>query len=89
MDGMVLARLAAGAFLLLAIGVAAMELGRDEEEVRLESTLDSSAQPPLRGELQRCQGLGEAAMRDAACLDVWAQNRRQFLTPDIQSDAEE
>ncbi len=31
-------------------------------------------------ELLRCQSLGLAAERDAACQAAWAENRRRFLT---------
>jgi len=34
---------------------------------------------PLRAEQRRCQRLGEAAVRDAACLEVWAETRDRFL----------
>ncbi len=36
---------------------------------------------PLRSELQRCAGLGEAALADAACRAAWAENRRRFFSP--------
>jgi conjugative transfer region protein TrbK len=36
-------------------------------------------------ELQRCQALGEAAAKDAACLALWAEIRRRFLTPALPS----
>lgn len=84
-----LPRLVAAAFLLVAIVVAAIELGRDGEEVRPERLMENAAESPLQDELQRCQGLGEVAVRDAACLDVWAENRRRFLTPGSASDEEE
>jgi conjugative transfer region protein TrbK len=34
---------------------------------------------PLRAELVRCQGIGEAGASDPACLRAWAENRRRFL----------
>ena len=36
---------------------------------------------PLRTELIRCQRLGDAGPRDAACLRAWAENRERFLAP--------
>ncbi len=80
MGGTVLARLAAAAFLLLAIVVAIIELGRQGEKARASRPAASAASDPLGSELLRCQALGEAAVRDLACLDVWAENRRRFLS---------
>ncbi|WP_375551382.1 putative entry exclusion protein TrbK-alt [Rhodophyticola porphyridii] len=89
MGGTVLPRLVAAAFLLLAIVVATIELGRDGEEARPDHIMENTAGPPLQDELQRCQALGEAAVRDAACLDVWAENRRRFLSPGSPQDGAE
>jgi conjugative transfer region protein TrbK len=36
---------------------------------------------PQQAALQHCQSLGEAATTDAACLALWAETRRRFLTP--------
>jgi conjugative transfer region protein TrbK len=33
----------------------------------------------LQAELQHCQLLGKAALDDAACTKVWAENRRRFF----------
>lgn len=40
-----------------------------------------TASNPQQAALQRCQSLGEAAATDAACLALWAETRRRFLTP--------
>ena len=80
MNGTVLARLAAAAFLIIAVVVAIIELGRQGEEARASRPLVSDVQEASRSELQRCQALGEAALDDQACLDVWAEKRRRFLT---------
>ena len=45
---------------------------------------DAHAKPaaadPLAVEFTRCQALGEAGSRDAACLKAWAESRRRFLS---------
>jgi conjugative transfer region protein TrbK len=42
----------------------------------------ANSQPnPQQSEVLRCQSLGEAAAKDAACLDLWADTRRRFLAP--------
>lgn len=89
MSGTVLARLAAAAFLLVAVVVAIIELGREGEEARNARPTVSATPDPAGAELQRCQALGEAAVRDSACLEVWAENRRRFLSPGSASEGSE
>jgi conjugative transfer region protein TrbK len=40
----------------------------------------SHATNNLRAELLRCQLLGKAALDDASCSAVWAENRRRFFS---------
>ena len=89
MRGTVLARLAAAAFLLIAVVIAIIELGRQGEEARGFRPAIGPAQEATRSELQRCQALGEGALDDQSCLDVWAEKRRRFLTTDTTSDESE
>lgn len=89
MHGTVLARLAAAIFLLIAIVVAIIELGRQGEEARASRPVAGVAQEPFRAELQRCQALGEAALQDQSCLDVWAEKRRDFLRSEPKSEGSE
>lgn len=70
-------RIGAGAFVLLALGVAAVQT-RDGEPVL---TAPLAAAPtdngaPLVAALERCQG---SAAPPATCEPVWAENRRRFL----------
>ncbi|MEQ1889363.1 MAG: putative entry exclusion protein TrbK-alt [Alphaproteobacteria bacterium] len=81
MDMKMLARLGAVAFVAIAILATAFELGREEYEPSPQSTAPNLAADSLRGELVRCQLLGEAGIRDAACLHAWAENRRRFIAP--------
>lgn len=81
MDTKMVVRLAALAFVVLAIVATAIEFGRKEEE-GVPGAVAAPLQPdPLRAELARCQLLGEAGASDAACLRAWAENRRRFLSP--------
>ncbi|RUY20975.1 hypothetical protein EN979_35355, partial [Mesorhizobium sp. M7A.F.Ca.US.001.04.2.1] len=36
---------------------------------------------PARIELERCRGIGMAAIADEACRKAWVENRRRFLRP--------
>ena len=84
-----LSRLAAAAFLIIAIVVAIIGLGRQGEEARAIRPSVAIPPEPVRSDLQRCQALGQAALEDQSCLDVWAENRRRFLTPGSLPDESE
>lgn len=83
MDPKTLARIGAIAFVAVAITATVIELTRKEErpEAAMPRPAQTGAADPLRDELFRCQGLGEAGPRDPACLRAWAESRRRFLTP--------
>ncbi len=81
MDMKMLARIGALAFVLLAILATAIEFGREEDVPPSPPDAPIAAADPLRGELVRCQLLGEAGVRDTACLRAWAENRRRFMGP--------
>ena len=81
MDMKMLARFSAVAFGAVAILATAFELGREENEPSLQSTAPNPAGDSLRGELIRCQMLGEAGIRDSACIHAWAESRRRFIAP--------
>jgi len=83
MDGKMLARVGAIAFVAVAITATAIEITRKEEPAERWSTGAPLAAPadPLRDELFRCQALGEAGPRDPACRRAWAENRQRFLAP--------
>ena len=83
-----LPRLAAAVFLMVAIVVAITELGRDGEDVRSSEPIAATSDP-LSAELRRCQALGNAALEDQSCLDVWAENRRRFLIPGTSPQTKE
>jgi conjugative transfer region protein TrbK len=80
MDGKMLARLGAVVFVAIAITATAIEMTRKEEAPRTEPVrLTEPVRDPLREAQRRCQQLGEAAARDAACLRTWAETRDRFL----------
>ena len=83
MDGKMLARLGAIVFVAVAVTATAIELTRKEDEPAGWSAerVENSQADPLRTELIRCQRLGDAGPRDAACLRAWAENRERFLAP--------
>lgn len=83
MDGKMLARLGTVVFIAVAITATAIELTRKDEEPTVRDLSQAATAPadPLREELLRCQLLGEAGPRDAACLRAWADNRQRFLAP--------
>jgi conjugative transfer region protein TrbK len=78
----------AGASMILALIIAGTigEMGRDEHGALTPSSAKAN---PQQAALERCQSLGEAAAKDAACLALWAETRRRFLTPSPpQSESE-
>ena len=75
------ARLGAVVFVGVAITATAIELTRKDEEpevrtLPLRPGVDVDA---LQRQLRGCRDMGEAAIRDPACLKLWAANRDRFL----------
>lgn len=81
MDMKMLARAGALAFVLVAILATAIEFGQEEKASPPLPHAPAATADPLRGELVRCQLLGEAGTSDTACLRAWAENRRRFMAP--------
>lgn len=83
MDTRMLARIGAVVFVAVAITATAIELTRrdDTPADQIAGQSQSVSSDPLRDELIRCQRLGEAGTRDAACLRAWADSRERFLAP--------
>jgi conjugative transfer region protein TrbK len=65
---------------LILIGVTG-ELTREGLAPHIPASNPRTSPGPDHAQLQRCQALGEAAAKDAACLTLWAETRRRFLTP--------
>ena len=81
MDGKILARLGAVAFVAIAIVAMVTEIKRsdDRQDGLAAETRPVRKRDPLDMELGRCSRLGEAGSRDPSCLKAWAENRRRFL----------
>lgn len=80
MEGKTLARIGAIVFVAFAMTATVIELTRDEEPARpAPAPALAPSVDPLRAEQRRCQQLGEAGVRDAECLAVWAETRDRFL----------
>ena len=79
--GAMAARVAAMAFVLVAIAATAIQFRHGDHKPAEGSPASPAAvdADPLRAELARCQMLGEAGAHDAGCLHAWAENRRRFL----------
>jgi conjugative transfer region protein TrbK len=91
MEGKTLARIGAVVFVAIALTMAAIELTWTEQPANdvAARQIENADVDPLRVELLRCQSLGEAAPRDAACLRAWAKSREWFLKPVPKSVARE
>jgi conjugative transfer region protein TrbK len=83
MHGKLLARIGAVVFVAFAITATVVELTHKDEPPldRSAAATTSMTADPLKAELRRCQQLGDAGVRDAACLQTWADNRDRFLKP--------
>jgi len=80
MDGKMLARLGAIVLAAVAITATVAELTRkDEAPASSPVRPPQTERDPRREGQRRCQQLGEAAAKDAACLRVWAEARDRFL----------
>jgi conjugative transfer region protein TrbK len=68
--------------------LAAWLVGIDDGQegvVERSSVIAPAPVDPLRAELIRCNGIGQAALEDAGCRAAWAENRRRFFgTPNRQ-----
>jgi conjugative transfer region protein TrbK len=75
------ARIAAMAFVMLAIAATAFQIKHGDQKLADPSSSSTALVDgdPLRAELSRCQLLGEAGAHDTGCLRAWAENRRRFL----------
>ncbi|MDQ0507265.1 putative entry exclusion protein TrbK-alt [Xanthobacter agilis] len=80
MDGKMLARIGAVVFVGVAITATVIEFTRQPEPAEVRPLArERSDTGELRQRLRQCRDMGEAATRDPACLNVWAENRDRFL----------
>lgn len=80
MDGKLLARIGAAAFVGLAIAMTLVQL-REEPELRVESapTARIPDGDPLAARLRACSQMGELALSSSECRAAWAEKRRRFF----------
>ncbi|RUV92562.1 putative entry exclusion protein TrbK-alt [Mesorhizobium sp.] len=85
MGSKMLARLALVVVLAVAITAEAVHRAREDLSAATRPSRMTDTEMPhtdlMRGNLRRCQQMGEAATRDADCLTTWQENRRRFLAP--------
>ncbi|WP_297838335.1 putative entry exclusion protein TrbK-alt [uncultured Roseibium sp.] len=81
MDTRLLARIAAIVFAAVALTATAIEMTQQEKTPPPATPAPAVVPPadPLRAGQRRCQQMGEAAVRDAECLRIWAETRDRFL----------
>ena len=83
MDHKTLAQLGALLFFAVAALAAAVHWSMEARDDGASSTptvhLLPAAPDPLRESQRRCQQLGEAAAKDAVCLQIWSETRDRFL----------
>lgn len=72
--------LSAALILTLIVIGAVSEVGPDGQRVTPAASPTNTGRSLQHAELLRCQSLGETATTDAACLALWAETRRRFLT---------
>lgn len=84
-DGMILVRIIAIAFVALAVIATVIGITREQAtpEPRPVTPVTDRAgdllRDPLREGQRRCQQLGQAAAGDPECLRVWSETRDRFL----------
>lgn len=84
MDGKMLAGIALIVVLAFVMTAEAIHRAREDLSAAIPSPAAGAEAPrpyALGDALKRCQQMGEAATRDADCLDTWDENRRRFLAP--------
>ena len=80
MDTKLFARIAAGAFVAVALTMTVLTLREEREVVQSEVvTIREPDSDPLPGRLKACAAMGELALSSPDCRATWAEKRRRFL----------
>ena len=80
MDTKLFARIAAGAFVAVALTMTVLTLREEREVVQSEVvTIQEPDSDPLPGQLKACAAMGELALSSPDCRAAWAEKRRRFL----------
>jgi len=80
MDTKLVARIAAGAFVAVALAMTVLTL--HEERAKPLPEMIAAWEPdgdPLPGQLKACAAMGEKALSSPDCRAAWAEKRRRFL----------
>lgn len=81
--GRTLARAGAALFVAAVAALTVVQFTRESghgQKAVVPPRPDADADP-LPAEIARCTALDEAALRERACLEAWAEHRRRFLAP--------
>jgi conjugative transfer region protein TrbK len=80
MDTKLFARIAAGAFVAVALTMTVLTLREEREVVQSEVvTIQEPDSDPLPGRLKACAAMGELALSAPDCRAAWAEQRQRFL----------
>lgn len=80
MDTKLFARIAAGAFVAVALTMTVLTLREEREVVQSEVvTIQEPDSDPLPGQLKACAAMGELALSAPNCRAAWAEQRQRFL----------
>ena len=80
METKLFARIAAGAFVAVALTMTVLTLREEREVVQPELvTIREPDSDPLPGQLKACAAMGELALSSPDCRAAWAEKRRRFL----------
>ena len=80
MDTKLFARIAAGAFVAVALTMTVLTLREEREVVQSEVvTIREPDSDPLPGKLKACAAMGELALSAPDCRAAWAEQRQRFL----------
>ena len=80
METKLFARIAAGAFVAVALTMTVLTLREEREVVQSEVvTIREADSDPLPGQLKACVAMGDLALSSPDCRAAWAEKRRRFL----------
>lgn len=74
-----IARIGAAGFVASALALSIVQLNETDPPRAETVFVPADGIDPLRAELRRCRGIGQAAARDTLCLRAWAEQRSRFF----------
>lgn len=87
MDGKLLARVTAAAFVGIACAMTVVQLREAPTPPAAAPPVgEASGSDPLSNRLRACARMGDAALSDTDCLSAWAEKRRRFFDADRPED---